>query len=81
MESDGVWQGLLFFGARRVRAFLRFCQRLQPPRIQNKPTLPFTHPELLKILVSLEGYGKAPVLPMHRGYERSSCCFATPECG
>ena len=53
----------------RLRSFLRFCERrkwiqdnpatyLMPPKVQNKPTLPFTQSELVKILAALDTYGK-----------------------
>ena len=51
----------------RLRAFLRFCERrkwignnpatdLKAPKIQNKPTMPFTHAEILKILAAFNKY-------------------------
>jgi integrase/recombinase XerD len=51
----------------RLRAFLRFCERrkwisdnpaldLKAPKIQNRPTLPFTHAEMLKILAAFDKY-------------------------
>ena len=51
----------------RLRAFLRFCERrkwidnnpatdLKAPKIQNKPTMPFTHAEILKILAAFDKY-------------------------
>jgi len=51
----------------RLRAFLRFCERrkwignnpatdLTAPKIQNKPTMPFTHAEILKILAAFDKY-------------------------
>lgn len=53
----------------RLRAFLRFCERrhwidtnpateLKPPRVPNRPTLPFTREEMLKILAALDTYAK-----------------------
>jgi integrase/recombinase XerD len=51
----------------RLRAFLRFSERrkwidhnpaidLKAPKIQNRPTMPFTHAEMLKILAAFEKY-------------------------
>jgi integrase/recombinase XerD len=51
----------------RLRAFLRFCERrkwidgnpaldLKAPKIQNRPTMPFTQAEMVKILAALEKY-------------------------
>ena len=51
----------------RLRAFLRFCEPrkwignnpatdLKAPKIQNKPTMPFTHAEILKILAAFDKY-------------------------
>lgn len=53
----------------RLRAFLRFCERrkwidsnpaldLKAPRIANRPTLPFTREEMLKILAALDKYAE-----------------------
>jgi len=53
----------------RMHAFFRFCERrkwidgnpasvLRPPKIANRPTLPFTRDEMLKILVALDQYAK-----------------------
>jgi site-specific recombinase XerD len=53
----------------RLRAFLRFCERrkwidenpaidLKGPKIQNRPTMPFTHAEILKILGAFEKYAE-----------------------
>jgi site-specific recombinase XerD len=44
-----------------LRAFLRFCERrkwiddnpalnLKAPKIQNRPTMPFAHAEMIKVL-------------------------------
>jgi integrase/recombinase XerD len=54
----------------RLRAFLRFTERrkwiehnpaieLKAPKVQNKPTMPFTREEMIRILVALEPYGKS----------------------
>jgi len=51
----------------RLRAFLRFCERrkwidsnpavdLKAPKIRNRPTMPFTQAEMVKILSALEKY-------------------------
>ena len=51
----------------RLRAFLRFCERrkwidcnpaldLKAPKIQDRPTMPFTQAEMVKILAGLEKY-------------------------
>jgi integrase/recombinase XerD len=51
----------------RLRAFLRFCERrkwidcnpaidLKAPKIQNRPTMPFTQAEMLKILAAFDKY-------------------------
>jgi integrase/recombinase XerD len=51
----------------RLRAFLRFCERrkwiddnpaihLKAPKIQNRPTMPFTQAEMVKILTALGMY-------------------------
>jgi integrase/recombinase XerD len=51
----------------RLRAFLRFCERrkwidsnpaldLKAPKIQNRPTMPFTHAEMVKVLAAFEKY-------------------------
>ena len=53
----------------RLRSFLRFCERrkwiddnpaigLKSPKIQNRPTMPFTHAETLKILAAFDKYAK-----------------------
>ena len=53
----------------RLRAFLRFCERrkwiadnpaidLKAPKIQNRPTMPFTQAEMLKILAAFDKYGR-----------------------
>jgi len=53
----------------RLRAFLRFCERrkwidwnpaldLKAPKIANRPTLPFTREEMLKILAALDKYAE-----------------------
>jgi len=53
----------------RLRAFLRFTEKrkwiddnpaleLKSPKIQNKPTMPFTREEIVRILTALEPYGK-----------------------
>jgi site-specific recombinase XerD len=53
----------------RLRAFLRFCERrkwiddnpaidLKAPKIQNRPTMPFTHAEMIKILAAFERYSE-----------------------
>ncbi len=51
----------------RLRAFLRFCERrkwiadnpaiyLKAPKIQNRPTMPFTHAEMVKVLAAFDKY-------------------------
>jgi integrase/recombinase XerD len=63
--KDGPRSGLKKL--ERLRAFLRFCERrkwiesnpaldMKAPRIQNRPTMPFTHAEMLKILAAFEKY-------------------------
>jgi site-specific recombinase XerD len=53
----------------RLRAFFRFCERrkwvdgnpaadLRAPKVQNRPTMPFTQPEMVKILVGFDKYSK-----------------------
>jgi integrase/recombinase XerD len=53
----------------RLKAFFRFCERrkwidcnpaldLKAPKIQNKPTMPFTHAEMLKVFAALDKYGE-----------------------
>jgi site-specific recombinase XerD len=53
----------------RMRAFFRFCERrkwieenpasdLRPPKISNRPTLPFTRDEMLEILAALDQYAE-----------------------
>jgi site-specific recombinase XerD len=53
----------------RLRAFLRFCERrkwihdnpaldLKAPKIQDRPTMPFTQAEMLKILAAFDTYRK-----------------------
>jgi integrase/recombinase XerD len=53
----------------RLRAFFRFCERrkwvdgnpaadLRAPKVQNRPTMPFTQPEMVKILVAFDKYSK-----------------------
>jgi site-specific recombinase XerD len=53
----------------RLRAFLRFCERrkwihdnpaidLKATKIQNRPTMPFTQAEMLKILAAFDKYAK-----------------------
>jgi len=54
----------------RLRAFLRFTERrkwiehnptIEPkaPKVQNKPTMPFTRGEMIRVLVALEPYGES----------------------
>jgi integrase/recombinase XerD len=54
-------------GTSQLRAFLRFSERrkwiesnpaidLKAPKIPNRPTLPFTREEMLKILAAIDGY-------------------------
>jgi integrase len=54
----------------RLRAFLRFTERrkwidhnpaieLKTPKVPNKPTMPFTREEMIRILTALEPYGKS----------------------
>jgi integrase/recombinase XerD len=65
--KDGPRSGLKKL--ERVRAFFRFCERrkwigenpadeLKPPKIANRPTLPFTRDEMLKILAALDQYAR-----------------------
>lgn len=53
----------------RLHAFLRFCEKrkwidtnpateLQAPKVPNRPTLPFTREEMLKILAGVDKYAK-----------------------
>jgi integrase/recombinase XerD len=53
----------------RLRAFLGFCRRrrwieenpaaeLKPPKAPDRPTMPYTHDELVKILAAVEKYGQ-----------------------
>ena len=53
----------------RLRAFLRFCERrkwidgnpasdMKAPKIQNRPTMPFTQAEMIKILAAFDKYAK-----------------------
>jgi site-specific recombinase XerD len=53
----------------RLRAFLRFCERrkwidenpatdLKAPKIQNRPTMPFTQAEMVKVLAAFDKYSK-----------------------
>lgn len=53
----------------RLRAFLRFCERrkwidenpaadLKAPKIQNRPTMPFTQAEMMKVLTAFDKYAK-----------------------
>src|SRR6266478_6008086 len=54
----------------RLRAFMRFAEKrkwiddnpateLKAPRVPNKPTMPFTREEMIRILTALEPYGKS----------------------
>ncbi len=54
----------------RLRAFMRFAEKrkwidgnpaidLKAPKVPNKPTLPFTREEMIKILTALGPYGKS----------------------
>jgi len=54
----------------RLRAFLRFTEKrkwiehnpateLKAPKVTNKPTMPFTREEMIRILTALEPYGKS----------------------
>ncbi len=54
----------------RLRAFLRFTEKrkwiehnpatdLKAPKVANKPTMPFTREEMIRILTALEPYGKS----------------------
>ncbi len=54
----------------RLRAFLRFTEErkwidnnpateLKAPKVPNKPTMPFTREEMIRILTALEPYGKS----------------------
>jgi len=61
----------------RLRAFLRFTEKrkwidnnpateLKAPKVPNKPTMPFTREEMIRILTALEPYGKSAVLILRR---------------
>ena len=54
----------------RLRAFMRFAEKrkwiddnpateLKAPKVPNKPTLPFTREEMIRILAALEPYGES----------------------
>src|SRR6266481_2320621 len=54
----------------RLRAFMRFAEKrkwiddnpateLKAPKVPNKPTMPFTRKEMIRILIALEPYGKS----------------------
>jgi integrase/recombinase XerD len=54
----------------RLRAFIRFAEKrkwiddnpaieLKAPKVPNKPTMPFTREEMIRILAALEPYGKS----------------------
>jgi len=54
----------------RLRAFMRFAEKrkwiddnpareLKAPKVPNKPTMPFTREEMIRILTALEAYGKS----------------------
>src|SRR6266851_1177633 len=54
----------------RVRAFMRFAEKrkwiddnpateLKAPKVPNKPTMPFTREEMIRIFAALEPYGKS----------------------
>jgi integrase/recombinase XerD len=54
----------------RLRAFMRFAEKrkwiddnpateLKAPKVPNKPTMPFTRDEMIRILAALEPYGKS----------------------
>src|SRR5436189_809119 len=54
----------------RLRAFLRFTEKrkwiddnpateLKAPKVPNKPTMPFTREEMIRILAALEPYGRS----------------------
>jgi integrase/recombinase XerD len=54
----------------RLRAFMRFAEKrkwigdnpateLKAPKVPNKPTMPFTREEMIRILTALEPYGKS----------------------
>jgi integrase len=54
----------------RLRAFMRFAEKrkwiddnpateLKAPKVPNKPTMPFTRKEMIRILAALEPYGKS----------------------
>jgi integrase len=54
----------------RLRAFMRFAENrkwiddnpateLKAPKVPNKPTMPFTRKEMIRILAALEPYGKS----------------------
>jgi integrase/recombinase XerD len=65
--KDGPRSGLKKL--ERLRAFFRFCERrkwvdenpaadLKAPKVQNRPTMPFTQAEMVKILVAFDKYSK-----------------------
>jgi integrase/recombinase XerD len=54
----------------RLRAFMRFAEKrkwiddnpateLKAPKVPNKPTMPFTREEMIRVLAALEPYGKS----------------------
>jgi len=58
----------------RLRAFMRFAEKrkwiddnpateLKAPKVPNKPTMPFTREEMIRIFAALEPYGKSAGIP------------------
>lgn len=58
----------------RLKGFLRFCERrkwieanpaagMKAPKVPNRPTLPFTREEMLRILAALDKYAKRAGVP------------------
>jgi integrase/recombinase XerD len=65
--KDGPRSGLKKL--ERLKAFFRFCERrkwvndnptlaLKGPKIQNRPTMPFTHADMLKVFAAFEKYSR-----------------------
>ena len=47
---------------------------LKAPKVPNKPTMPFTREEMIRIFAALEPYGKSAEFVTHNGYALSFCC-------
>ena len=88
--KDGPRSGLKKL--ERLRAFLRFCERrkwidsnpatdLKPPKVPNRPTLPFTREEMLKILAAFDKYAQRAGSPMLNVFAPLYSFFATRACG